>query len=190
MDRFKFMLLEISDRLSQDNVAKLKFLCGGRIGKKKSEQISSGIHLFECLIERAEIGPQNTELLRELLTNIGQQVLLDLVDQYEGEPMCTEAPKREEQEKINQATELIVQHMGKKWLQYGRKLGISEVKLEGIQEKHPRNLEEQVRELFKEWSKMRKAEAKVNELIAALRACDLNFTADVVEKKLQNPSKA
>lgn len=57
------------------------------------------------------------------------------------------------------------------------------MKLEGIQEKHPRNLEEQVRELFKEWRKMRKADANVTELVVALRACDLNFTADIVEKK-------
>lgn len=81
---------------------------------------------------------------------------------------------------------MIVEQLGRKWLQYGRKLGIAEFKLEGIQEKHPRNLEEQVRELFKEWKKARKADAKVDELIMALRTCDLNYTADLVERKLQN----
>lgn len=86
--------------------------------------------------------------------------------------------------KITCATEVIVQQLGRKWLQYGRRLGIAENRLEGIQEKHPRNLEEQVRELFKEWKKMRKAEARVDELIRALRSCDLNYTADVVEREL------
>lgn len=81
---------------------------------------------------------------------------------------------------------MIVEQLGRKWLQFGRKLGIAEFKLEGIQEKHPRNLEEQVRELFKEWKKARKADANVDELIRALRACDLNYTADLVERKLQN----
>lgn len=92
-------------------------------------------------------------------------------------------------EKINCATEVIIKELGRKWLQYGRKLGISEAKLDGIEEKHPRNLEEKVRELFKEWRKMRKSEAKVDELIKALRACDLNYTADIVNKKVINVNK-
>lgn len=93
-------------------------------------------------------------------------------------------------EKINCAIEVIVEQLGRKWLQYGRKLGISEAKLEGIQEKHPRNLEEQVRELFKEWKKMRKAEAQVDQLIKTLRVCDLNYTADIVERKIQDLNKS
>lgn len=80
---------------------------------------------------------------------------------------------------------MISEQLGRKWIKYGRKLKIAETKLEGIQEKHPRNLEEQVRELFKEWMKMHKAEAKVDELIRALRDCDLNYTADVVQMNLQ-----
>ncbi|MCJ8737392.1 hypothetical protein PDJAM_G00023400 [Pangasius djambal] len=186
MDRFKVMLLEISEKLGFDHLAKLKFLCGNIIGKKKSEEIISGIQLFECLIERAEIGPNNTEPLRKLLTDIGQQALLEIIDSYEGQATATDLPDETELGKINCAAEVIVEQLGRKWLQYGRKLGITEAKLEGIQEKHPRNLEEQVRELFKEWKKMRKAEARVDELIRALRACDLNYTADVVERKLQN----
>ncbi|TSL68262.1 FAS-associated death domain protein [Bagarius yarrelli] len=186
MDRFKLMLLEISEKLSPDQLAHLKFLCGDIIGKKKSEEISSGVQLFEVLIERAEIGPGNTELLRKHLTGIGQHVLLETIDRYEGQAVSSELPDEAELDKINCAIELIVESLGRKWLRYGRKLGIAEFKLEGIQEKHPRNLEEQGRELFKEWKKARKAEANVDELIRALRECDLNYTADVVEKKLQN----
>ncbi|GAA6102068.1 protein FADD [Tachysurus ichikawai] len=188
MEGFKAMLLEISERLSHEQLAKLKFLCGDVIGKKKSEDISSGIQLFDCLIERAEIGPNNTDYLRKHLTDIGQQVLLEIIDRYEGQAVSTDLPDETELGKINCATEVIVVQLGRKWLQYGRKLGITENKLEGIQEKHPRNLEEQVRELFKEWKKARKAEARVDELIRALRACDLNYTADIVERKLQNKS--
>ncbi|KAF7703315.1 protein FADD [Silurus meridionalis] len=189
MDQFKVMLLEISEKLSQDNLAKLKFLCGDTIGKKKSEQITSGIQLFECLIEKVKIGPNDTEFVRKLLSDIGQEVLLEIIDRYEGQVIPTNLPDRAELEKIHCAIEVIVEHLGRKWLQYGRKLGITETKLEGIQEKHPRNLEEQVREMFKEWMKMRKAEAKVDELIKALRACNLNYTADVVQEKLRNNNK-
>lgn len=190
MDRFKVLLLDISEKLRADQLTKLKFLCGDVIGKKKSEEISSGIQLFECLIERVVIGPNNTELLRKYLTDIGQQALLELIDRYEGQAVNSDLPDQAELDKINHATEVIVENLGKKWPRYGRKLGIPESKLEGIQEKHPRNLEEQLRELFKEWRKARKADAKVDELIRALRACDLNYTADVVEKKLQNANQS
>ncbi|KAM9461222.1 FAS-associated death domain protein [Clarias gariepinus] len=186
MDRFKVMLLDISERLGQDNLGKLKFLCKEMIGKKKSEEITSGIQLFECLIERAEIAPDNTELLRELLTNIGQQALVEKIDIYEGQAVSADLPDEAELAKINCAIEVIVKELGRSWLRYGRKLGVPEAKLEGIQEKHPRKLEEQVRELFKEWKKMRKAEGKVDDLIRALRDCGLNYTADVVQKELQN----
>lgn len=184
MDRFKFMLVEISKQLSSENLSTMKFLCGADIGKKKKEEITSGIQLFEYLIERALIGPHDTAYLRKLLSE--QEALLILIDNYEQQqPVQTDLPEETELEKINCAIELISEHLGRKWIKYGRKLGITETKLDGIQEKHPRKLEEQVRELFKEWMKMRKAEAKVDELIRALRACDLNYTADVVEVKLQ-----
>uniref|UniRef100_W5UCN1 Protein FADD n=1 Tax=Ictalurus punctatus TaxID=7998 RepID=W5UCN1_ICTPU len=184
MDRFKFMLLEISKQLSSENLSTMKFLCGEDIGKKKREEITSGIQLFEYLIERALIGPYDTAYLRKLLSE--QEALLQLIDNYEQEqPIPTDLPNETELEKINCAIEVISEQLGRKWIKYGRKLKIAETKLEGIQEKHPRNLEEQVRELFKEWMKMHKAEAKVDELIRALRDCDLNYTADVVQMNLQ-----
>lgn len=96
MDRFKVMLLEISEKLSHDNLTKLKFLCLNIIGKKKSEEISSGFQLFECLIERAEIGPYNTEALRQLLSGIGQQALLEIIDSYEGQAISTDLPDETE----------------------------------------------------------------------------------------------
>ncbi|KAL0187953.1 hypothetical protein M9458_015052, partial [Cirrhinus mrigala] len=77
------MLLAISDKLSEENLKDLKFLCSEDIGKKKLEKINKGIDLFECLIEKAEIGPDNTERLRYLLNQIEQQVLLEIIDEYE-----------------------------------------------------------------------------------------------------------
>lgn len=79
---FRAILLDISNKLSEANVESLKFLCID-IGKKRLEKINKGIELFECLIERAEIGPNNTDLLRKLLKDIGQTVLLDIVEDYE-----------------------------------------------------------------------------------------------------------
>ncbi|XP_043099735.1 protein FADD [Puntigrus tetrazona] len=186
ISRFRAMLLEISNKLTQDNLTSLKFLCP-QIGKKKLEKIDKGIDLFECLIERAELGPENTDLLRKHLKHIGQAVLLDIIDQYEtgstGSP--PDVPDDKEREKINIATDVIVEHVGKKWRQVGRKLGLQEPQLEAIQEKHSRDLEEQVRELITQWMKTRRADARVEDLITALRDCRQNLTADLVQKKIK-----
>ncbi|XP_026071659.1 FAS-associated death domain protein-like [Carassius auratus] len=181
---FRAMLLAISDKLSEDNLTSLKFLCTD-IGKKRLEKINKGIDLFECLIEKATLGPDNTEHLRDLLIQIGQRVLLEIIDEYErGSPATAGVLDAQEREKINIATEVIVKHLGRKWLQFGRKLGVNQTQLEGIQEKHSRDLEEQVRELITQWMKMKKENARVEDLIKALRDCNQNLTADLVEKDL------
>ncbi|XP_056318943.1 protein FADD [Danio aesculapii] len=182
---FRAMLLEISDKLTDDNVAKLKFLCTD-IGKKRLERINTGIELFECLIEKTAIGPENTELLRELLDKVGQRVLIEKIDDYDrqttGSPACGLDAK--ERERIDAATEVVVEQLGRKWPSVARKLGLQQTQLEGIQEKHDRNLEEQVRELIRQWMKIKKENARVEDLIQALRDCKQNLTADLVERKL------
>uniref|UniRef100_A0A8C2HG81 Fas (tnfrsf6)-associated via death domain n=1 Tax=Cyprinus carpio TaxID=7962 RepID=A0A8C2HG81_CYPCA len=183
--RFRAMLLAISDKLTENNVSDLKFLCP-EVGKKKLEKTNKGIDLFEYLIERAAIGPDNTELLRKLLNQIGQTVLLNIIDEYErGAGSPPDVPDPKEREKINIATEVIFERLGKKWRQVGRKLGLQETQLDGIQEKHSRDLEEQVRELIRQWMKMRRENARVEDLIKALRDCKQNLTADLVEKNLK-----
>ncbi|ROL41212.1 FAS-associated death domain protein [Anabarilius grahami] len=183
---FRAMLLAISDKLTEDNVVSLKFLCTD-IGKKRLEKINKGFDLFECLIERAQIGPDNTDFLRKLLNDIGQTVLIEIIEDYERQAASRPADglDAKEREKINSATDVIVQHLGKKWLQVGRRLGLQDAQLEGIQEKHSRNLEEQVRELIRQWMKIKKEDARVEHLIKALRDCKQNLTADLVEKKLR-----
>ncbi|XP_016392349.1 FAS-associated death domain protein-like [Sinocyclocheilus rhinocerous] len=185
--RFRTMLLAISDKLTEDNVRSLKFLCQ-EVGKKKLEKVNKGIDLFECLIERAAIAPDNTELLRKHLNQIGQTVLLNIIDEYErgatGSPPDVTLPDAKEREKINIATEVIVERLGRKWRQVGRKLGLQDTQLDGIQEKHSRDLEEQVRELIRQWMKRRREDARVEDLIKALRDCRQNLTADLVEKEL------
>lgn len=84
------------------------------------------------------------------------------------------------------ASEIIASTLGKQWRKLGRKLGLSDVKLESISEKHPTDLEETTLELLRVWRNIQKAEARVNTLINALRGCELNLTAEKVEEKLQN----
>ena len=81
---------------------------------------------------------------------------------------------------------MIADHLGKNWRKLGRKLGLTDPKLDSIYQKHPTDLEETALELLKWWRKSRKAEARVEDLIKALRECQLNLTADKVEDKLAN----
>lgn len=87
--------------------------------------------------------------------------------------------------KLNIASDVIVNNVGRSWRKFGRKLGLTEVHLESIARKHPTDLMETVVELLKMWRKNKPEEGE-NELIKALRDCDLNLTADKVEEKLKD----
>lgn len=87
--------------------------------------------------------------------------------------------------KLNIASDVIVNNVGRSWRKFGRKLGLTEVHLESIARKHPTDLMETAVELLKMWRKIKPQEGE-NELIKALRDCDLNLTADKVEEKLKD----
>lgn len=86
--------------------------------------------------------------------------------------------------KLHIATEVIAENLGRAWRKLGRKLHLTDVKLDSISKRHPTELDETAVELLKEWRKNCGAEARTEELLEALRACDLNMTADKVEKSL------
>lgn len=87
--------------------------------------------------------------------------------------------------KLDIATEVVAENVGKSWRRLGRKLGLIEVKLESIAKRHPTDLYETAVELLKEWRKEQGPAACADNLISALRACDLNLTADIVVRKIQ-----
>lgn len=89
-------------------------------------------------------------------------------------------------EKINIATDVIVEQLGRNWKKFGRKLGLKDTKLDSIQDKHNCELEEKVREVVKEWMKIKRETARVEMLIRALRDCKQNYTADLVDNKLHS----
>lgn len=86
--------------------------------------------------------------------------------------------------KLDIAREVIMENLGKNWRKLGRKLGLTDVKLDSISRRHPTELEETAVELLKEWRENRGTEARTEDLLKALRACQFNLTADKVEDKL------
>lgn len=87
-------------------------------------------------------------------------------------------------DKLDIASLVISENLGRSWRKLGRRLRLNEVKLESIGRRHPTDLEETALELLKEWRRSRGAEARVEELIEALRACQFNLTADKVADQL------
>ncbi|XP_038125139.1 protein FADD [Cyprinodon tularosa] len=180
------VLLDISNQLHEDNLEKLKFLLRDVIKKQKMEKIHSGHQLFEAMAERGQLGSDRTDFLSNLLKEIHRE---DLSEQLDRLKVRTEVPSGgltdSDRAKLDAATQVISQNLGKNWRKLGRKLGLSEAKLESIALRHPTDLEETAMELLKEWRKSGVAGAPTDELLAALRGVQLNLTADKIQDKLR-----
>lgn len=96
-------------------------------------------------------------------------------------------PDEAERARLDVATQVIAENLGTSWRKLGRKLRVSEVKLDSIDLKHPRDLEEMTVAMLKEWRKSQGARAQVKDLIQALKDCQLKLTAEKVEAKLETP---
>ncbi|XP_040054331.1 FAS-associated death domain protein [Gasterosteus aculeatus] len=189
MSSFQFnkLLLDISNQLTEDQLSKMKFLVRDLVGKRELEKITSGTLLFQVLTERRQLGSEQTEFLSKLLRDIDRSDLSDKLDNFEnGSAPCDDQPDPSERDKLDSATDVIAGNLGKPWRRLGRRLGLSDVKLESVSTRHT-DLEETAREMLKEWRKSRGAAARAAELVEALRRCDFNLTADKVEDALSTP---
>lgn len=95
MDRFLVLLHSVSTGLTSGELTELKFLCQGRISKRKLERVQSGVDLFSVLLEQNELDGEHTELLRELLVSLRRQDLLRLLDDYEAGAAERAAPEEQ-----------------------------------------------------------------------------------------------
>ncbi|XP_047219379.1 protein FADD [Girardinichthys multiradiatus] len=180
------VLLEISNQLNNENLESLKFLVRSQIGKQKLERIKTGLQLFEVLIERGHLASDQTDYLANLLRQIHREDLSNKLNSLEIQSGNSNNDISDaEKAKLDIAIEVIKESLGKNWRKLGRKLRVTEVKLDSISTRHPTDLEEMAVELLKEWRKSRAAEARTEELIAALRNCQLNLTADKIQEQLE-----
>ena len=96
---------------------------------------------------------------------------------------------------LHAAFDIICDNVGKDWRRLARYLKVTDAKIDAIEEKYPRNLTEQVRESLRVWKSSRREDAAVSHLVRALRACQLNLVADLIEEEqqargLENESKS
>ncbi|XP_033847647.1 protein FADD [Periophthalmus magnuspinnatus] len=182
---FNTLLLDISSHLSKEQLESLKFLCGDVIRKRDQEKVDTGIKLFQMLMQRAKLGPDNTEYLSRLLTEVQRQDLRDKLQSFRGDaPGDAPGGAPGQRDKLEHAAEVLSENLSHSWRKLGRKLGLTEVKLASISRKYPTDLEETAVELVREWRKTKGEQATVEVLLQALRDCQLNLTADTVEDRL------
>uniref|UniRef100_A0A8C3XGY5 FAS-associated death domain protein n=1 Tax=Cyanoderma ruficeps TaxID=181631 RepID=A0A8C3XGY5_9PASS len=190
LDPLRSLLHSVSSGLSVGELSEMKFLCRDKIGKRKLDAVQSGQELFDRLMERQEITKDNLELLKTLLQHIRRQDLLSQVVQFEEEELHAphdppdDQPDEHEKRLLNAAFAVICDNVGREWKRLMRQLGMSEVKLDRIEEAYPRKLYEQLVQALREWQKWKGKDAKVADLITALQGCQLRLVADKVEQKI------
>ncbi|CAL8243250.1 unnamed protein product [Lota lota] len=189
LNTFQQRLLMLSDELRNDQLKKMTFLCSS-IGKARREKITTGYELFEVLIEQKKVSADDTGFLSELLTKVGRQDLSDKLTNFStwngGPSLGPNEPSDAEGVKIDLAAEVIADNLGKNWRKLARKLGLSEVKVQNISRKQLQlDLEEMAMEVIREWRSAQRGEARVEQLLVALRECEQNLTAEKVEDKLR-----
>ncbi|KAM7086220.1 FAS-associated death domain protein [Molossus nigricans] len=182
MDRFLVLLHSVSTGLSSSELTELKFLCQGRVSKRKLERVQSGVELFSVLLEQNELDGERTELLRELLVSLRRQDLLRRLDEYEAGAAGRAPP---EEQDLYAAFDIICDQVGRDWRRLARQLKVPDTKIDAIEVRYPRNLTEQVRESLRVWKNTAQEDATLPHLVAALRACQLNLVADLIEEGQQ-----
>ncbi|NWV79616.1 FADD protein, partial [Dasyornis broadbenti] len=176
---FLSLLHSISSGLSDTELSAMKFLCRDKIRKRKLETVQSGRELFTILMEQQEIASDNLEFLRKLLQHIDRDDLVSQLKQFEEEEPHAPDDQPDVHEK---RSAVICDHVGKEWKKLMRELGMPEVKLDRIWTAHRDDLNEQVVQALREWQRWKGKDAKVADLIKALRGCSLNLVADLVEE--------
>ncbi|XP_008942344.1 PREDICTED: FAS-associated death domain protein [Merops nubicus] len=187
MDPFLSLLHAFSSSLSDTELSSLKFLCRDRISKRKLESVRSGRELFTILLEQQDIARDKVDFLEELLKGIKRKDLVAQLNQFVEEGgINTSDDQLDEHEKRCQkvAIEVICNNVGKHWRRLMRKLDLSEVQLDRVVEAHRGDLREQLVQALREWQRSKGKDAKVTDLIKALRACEMNLVADKVEQEL------
>ncbi|KAM5138055.1 FAS-associated death domain protein [Mantella aurantiaca] len=186
MDDFNVLLLKISDKLSDDELRDMKFLCKDKIPKKKMETITKPTDLFTKLMEMTEISKDNPSFLIELLQRIHRDDLTQEVKEFQT-PLSKEETSVEEEadeDQLGQAFDIICENVAKEWKMLMRNLGVTDSTMEQVAYANPYNLREQIRQCLREWKKKKRENANVSALIKALEKSRLKLVAERISDEL------
>uniref|UniRef100_A0A8C8VKQ9 FAS-associated death domain protein n=1 Tax=Pelusios castaneus TaxID=367368 RepID=A0A8C8VKQ9_9SAUR len=186
MDSFLSLLHSFSMSLSDSELNALKFLCLEKIGKRKLESVKSGNDLFTILLEQREIEKEKVDFLQSMIKAIKREDLKTQLEEFidGGQGEIVDQLDVKEKRQQNVAFEVICENVGRNWKVLVRRLGISDTKIDRILTANPYNLQEQLMQSLREWQKLKGKEAKVADLIKALRDCKMNLVADKLEDRL------
>ena len=81
---YKSLILEIRERLDELNVGKkLIFMCRGKVAPRSDENMKDASSLITELEEKEFLGPDNLDLLKDLLKGVKEWALLEEVEKFE-----------------------------------------------------------------------------------------------------------
>ncbi|XP_078270995.1 FAS-associated death domain protein [Rhinoraja longicauda] len=184
--RFNTLLNDISQSLSQEELGSMKFMCRGHIGKRRLENLGSGLQLFQVLEERGMLSQEDTQFLADLLKTIErpdlEKKLSTFHSQGEGhlqQPTCEAGPNSHD---LNVAIDVIRDNIGREWRKLARQLGFKEAQLQEIEYRYPRDMQCQIVSTLTSWQEKKGPAACVDDLVDALRCCKFTMVADTVEE--------
>nr|ACA30400.1 Fas-associated death domain protein [Branchiostoma belcheri]ACA30401.1 Fas-associated death domain protein [Branchiostoma belcheri] len=200
---FKKCLNEIGKKLTDEQLESLKFLCSDFIGRKRQEEITRPLQLFQALEERDKLRFDNTGFLKEILRTEKREDLVKDIETFEAhlQHLCTDSnptqtsgrltarggPQRQtsvpQDARWRELFDIVENNLGRNWRQLARKLQLSETDIECISEDYSRRLREQGRQALLLWSD-RNEDARYTDLVTALRRCQLNDIGDQLERKI------
>ncbi|NWV31553.1 FADD protein, partial [Grantiella picta] len=178
VDPLLSLVHSVCSGVSGSELSAVKFLCGDKVPKRRLEAAQNALELCSILMERQIITREDLGFLKKLLQHIGRDDLVAQVTQFEEEGPHAPDDQPDAHEK---PSAVICRNVGREWKKLMRELGMPEVKLDRIETAHRYDLYEQLVQGLREWQKGKGKDAKVADLIKALRGCNLNLVADMVE---------
>lgn len=173
MGEFTSLLLNISKEIEKGELETMKFCCRDYgIGAKRLEEIAGAHELFNELMKRELLGPENKEILVKLLEKADRIDLRNKVLNIQGSARVdshssvTDGPVANDILKDAHLNE-IAEDLGSDWKQLGRKLDIPSSILGNIDEEN-RRVRAKAIEMMLRWKKRNGNDATGQSLADAL----------------------
>lgn len=175
---FRELLIDLSDRISSDELETLKFYCSGFVLTARREDIVTPVQLWEAVMEKGRMSSSDTTFLQELIIKaIHRNDLLDRVIQYTNRVVHVPT-----QPALIREFKFVADNVNlRKWRDLVRTLGITDADIDRLAEQYPTNVREQIHHALLLWESRSGTRASRAVLKDALRNCELRLLADNFE---------